>query len=77
MHGIVVEIPDQLHPHLVTEVPSDFLPLSEAVNRLTDGIWGGLPRPEPVVVIKQSYKKLSVGFGPCGKRQGGFSGLRL
>lgn len=64
MHGIVVEIPDQLHPHLVTEVPPDFLPLSEAVNRLTDGIWGGLPRPEPVVVIKQSYKKLSVGFGP-------------
>lgn len=70
MHGIVMEIQDQLPPHSVTEVSADFLPLSEAVNRLADGMWGGLQRPEPVVVIKRSYKKLSVGFGPWREKAG-------
>jgi hypothetical protein len=65
-----MEIQDQLRPHIVTEVSADFLPLSEAVNRLTDGMWGGLQRPEPVVLIKQSYKKLSVGFGPWREKAG-------
>jgi len=70
MHGIFMEVQDQPHPHTVTEVSADFLPWSEAVNRLADGMWGGLQRPEPVVVIKQSYKKLSVGFGPWREKAG-------
>lgn len=70
IHGIVMEIQDQLPPHTVTEVSANFLPLSEAVNRLADGMWGGLQRPEPVAVIKQSYKKLSVGFGPWREKAG-------
>jgi hypothetical protein len=70
MNGIVMEIPDQMYPQLVAKVPPGFLPLSEAVNRLTDGMWGGLQRPEPVVVVKQSYKKLSVGFGPWREKAG-------
>ena len=65
-----LEIPDQLPPHTVSDLSADYLPLSEAVNRLTDGLWGGLPRPEPVVVIKQSNGKLSVGFGPWREKAG-------
>jgi hypothetical protein len=45
-------------------MPEDYLPLSHATNRLADGMWGGLPRPEPVVALKQGQQKLSVGFGP-------------
>jgi len=48
----------------VNLVPEGYLRLSSATNRLADGMWGGLPRPDPVVSIKQSQKKLSVGFGP-------------
>lgn len=70
MHGIVMAVQGQLPPHMLTEMSADFLPLSEAVNRLADGMWGGLQRPEPVVVIKQSYKKLSVGFGPWREKAG-------
>jgi hypothetical protein len=40
------------------------LRISCATNRLAEGMWGGLPRPEPVVMLKQSQQKLSVGFGP-------------
>jgi hypothetical protein len=31
----------------------DFLRISCAVNRLSDGMWGGLQRPDPVAAIKQ------------------------
>ena len=48
----------------MNDVPADFLPLSHAIDRLADGMWGGLQRPEPVAVIKQDQKKLSLGFGP-------------
>jgi hypothetical protein len=48
----------------MNDVPADFLPLSRAIDRLADGMWGGLQRPEPVAVIKQDQKKLSLGFGP-------------
>jgi hypothetical protein len=44
--------------------PQGHLRLSCATNRLADGMWGGLPRPEPVVTLKQGQQKLSVGFGP-------------
>jgi hypothetical protein len=45
-------------------MPKGFLRMSHATNRLADGMWGGLPRPEPVVAFKQGQQKLSVGFGP-------------
>jgi hypothetical protein len=45
-------------------MPEDYLRMSHATNRLEDGMWGGLPRPEPVVAFKQGQQKLSVGFGP-------------
>jgi hypothetical protein len=48
----------------MTDVPLDFLRISCAVNRLADGMFGGLRRPDPVTAIKQDQKKLSVGFGP-------------
>lgn len=70
MHGLVMEIQDQLPPPDVTEMSADFLPLSEAVNRLGAGLWGGLPRPEPVAAIKQDYENLSVGFGPWREKAG-------
>ena len=46
------------------QVPDGFLRLSDAVNRLASGMWGGLPRPVPVQTIKQTARKLSLGFGP-------------
>jgi hypothetical protein len=55
------------------DICKDFLRLSDAASRLSDGIWGGMQRPDPVRIIKQSQKKLSVGFGPW--RQG--AGRRL
>jgi hypothetical protein len=48
----------------MNDAPADFLPLSRAIDRLAAGMWGGLPRPDPVAVIKQDRKKLSLGFGP-------------
>src|SRR5450432_2783014 len=45
-------------------MPEDYLRLSHATNQVADGMWGGLPRPDPVANIKKSQKKLSVGFGP-------------
>jgi hypothetical protein len=44
--------------------PKGHLRLSSATNRLADGMWGGLRRPEPVVTLKRGQQKLSVGFGP-------------
>ena len=65
--------PNQSEPlsrQTMNDVPADFLPLSHAVNRLADGMWGGLQRPEPVVAIKRVHKKLSLGSGPWGERAG-------
>jgi hypothetical protein len=47
-------------------VPDGFLIISEAVNRLANGMWGGRPRPVPVQKIKakREYKRGSIGFGP-------------
>jgi hypothetical protein len=54
----------------MNELPEEFLRISCAVNRLSDGMWGSLPRPNPVVAIKQDQKKLSLGFGPWGEQAG-------
>lgn len=54
----------------MNDPPKDFLRISCAVNRLSDGMWGGLRQPDPVADIKQDQKKLSVGFGPWGERAG-------
>jgi hypothetical protein len=48
----------------MNRAPKGYLRISHATNRLEDGMWGGLPRPEPVVTFKQGQQKLSVGFGP-------------
>jgi len=45
-------------------VPGGFLLISDAVHRLANGMWGGLPRPAPVQQIKRKYNRASVGFGP-------------
>jgi hypothetical protein len=52
------------------DICKDFLRLSDAASRLSDGIWGGMQRPDPVRIIKQSQKKLSVGFGPWRREAG-------
>jgi hypothetical protein len=54
----------------MNDPPEDFLRISCAVNRLSDGMWGGLRRPDPVAAIKQDQKKLSLGFGPWGEKAG-------
>jgi hypothetical protein len=54
----------------MNDVPADFLPLSRAIDRLANGMWGGLQRPEPVASIKQEQKKLSLGFGPWREKAG-------
>lgn len=54
----------------MNDPPKDFLRISCAVNQLSDGMWGGMPRPGPVAAIKQDQKKLSVGFGPWGEKAG-------
>jgi hypothetical protein len=51
-------------------VPDGFLRLSDAVNRLAEGMWGGLPRPVAVETIKRRFKKTSVGFGPRREQAG-------
>jgi hypothetical protein len=43
---------------------TEFLPISECVNQMVQGMWGNAPRPEPVREIKQIDRGLSVGFGP-------------
>jgi hypothetical protein len=53
-----------------TCVPKEFLLVSDAVNRLAEGMWGGLPRPLPVKRVKRAYKKESVGFANWRTRAG-------
>ena len=45
-------------------LPDGYILLSDAVTRLAEGIWGGLPRAEPLRAIKTVAKKASIGFGP-------------
>jgi len=42
---------------------TEFLRLSDAVNRLANGMWGGLSRPVPVQAVKQTEQRASVGYG--------------
>jgi hypothetical protein len=51
-------------------VPDGFLRLSAAVNRLAEGMWGGLRRPIPVRAIKHASQKASLGFGPWQEQPG-------
>jgi hypothetical protein len=46
-----------------THAPDGFLHFSDTVHRLTQGMWGGLPRPVIVRPLKQDCPKGSVGFG--------------
>jgi hypothetical protein len=47
-------------------VPSGFLLISDAVDILAQGMWGGYRRPHPVAKYKQTRARrdVSVGFGP-------------
>ena len=42
----------------------NYLRISDAVTSLAAGMWSGLPPPDPVVLVKSSYLKASVVFGP-------------
>jgi hypothetical protein len=48
-----------MNPHVSERFPR----ISDAVDRLARGMWGGLRRPVPVQAIKRDFKKLSVGSG--------------
>jgi hypothetical protein len=43
---------------------TEFLPLSECVHRLVQGMWGNVRRPQPIHKIKEHERDLSVGFVP-------------
>ena len=51
-------------------VPDGFLRFSDAINRLAEGMWGGLRRPFPVGGVKRTYKKASVIFAPWKEQAG-------
>jgi hypothetical protein len=51
-------------------VPCGFLPFSEAIRRLEEGMWGGLPQPDAVRKIKRTFKKASIGFGRWREKAG-------
>jgi hypothetical protein len=56
---------------LVDEIiPDGFLRLSDAVDRLARGIWGGLRRPAPVRAAKREDKRARIGFGPWKQEAG-------
>lgn len=46
------------------QAPEGFLCISDAVNRLAEGMWGGLTRPIPVQAAKLTAQRGSVGYGP-------------
>jgi hypothetical protein len=43
---------------------AEFLPLSEAVTRLKDGMYGNFGPPEVVTGARKAYPGFSIGFGP-------------
>jgi hypothetical protein len=51
-------------------VPDGFLRFSDAVSRLAEGMWGGLRRPVPVQIAKQTAKKASIAFSPWREQAG-------
>jgi hypothetical protein len=52
-------------------IPDGFIRFSDAVNRLANGMWGGLRRPVPVQTMKeQTSQNASVGFGPWREKAG-------
>jgi len=50
--------------------PDGFILFSDAVNRLANGMWGGLRRPIPVQTIRSTVKKGSIGFGRWREKAG-------
>ena len=51
-------------------IPEGFLRFSDAISRLTEGMWGGLQRPVPVQTIKRFDKDASIVFGPWREQAG-------
>jgi hypothetical protein len=51
-------------------VPDGFQRFSDAVNRLAEGMWGGLRPPFPVRGVKRTSKNASVIFGPWRQQAG-------
>src|SRR5260370_33207696 len=51
-------------------VPPGLLRFSEAISRLEEGMWGGLPQADSVRNIKRTFKKASIGFGPWREKAG-------
>ena len=52
-------------------IPDGFLRLSDAVNQLGRGIWGGMRRPAPLRAMKPEDRRgVSVGFGPWKEEAG-------
>ena len=51
-------------------IPNGFQRFSDAVNRLAEGMWGGLRQPIPVRGVKRTSKKASVIFGPWREQAG-------
>jgi len=41
-----------------------FIRVSQAIDCLAAGMWGGRPRPIPLAELKKHWKKVSVGFAP-------------
>jgi hypothetical protein len=50
-------------------LPDGYILFSAAVTRLAEGIWGGLPQPEPLRAIKTVAEEGSIGFGVWRWRQ--------
>jgi hypothetical protein len=46
----------------MTSVASEYLLISEAVERLEAGMWGGRTRPQVVIDAKKHYPRASIGF---------------
>ena len=52
------------------DVPNGFLRFSDGVNRLTEGMWGGLRQPFPVRRVRRTFKNVSVIFCPWREQAG-------
>ncbi len=50
--------------HEPQNIPTGFLSLSNAIEQLAGGMWGGFGVSAPVLAIKLKLPKLQVGFGP-------------
>src|SRR5260370_39322723 len=51
-------------------VPPGLLRFSEAISRLEEGMWDGLPQADSVRNSKRTFKKASIGFGPWREKAG-------